>query len=121
MKIKINEQALRKIITESISKTLNESFDPYIMKTNNNSELVSQLIGKQIVFKTGNGTTGFVIDDVQANGNGWFLRAKREDGRAIYVGNIEDLLKGSITAPSAYLFNFDVSTRPQQMGKVSIA
>ena len=82
---------------------------------------VAGLIGKQVVFKTNEGTTGFVVDDVQAHGEGWMLRASREDGRALYVENVEDLLNGSIPAPSAWLFNFDVSKRPQCMGSVSIA
>ena len=103
--------AKRIFITEAqykklVSKMVNESFEPWAEQADFDEGMkAAGLIGTDVVFKTKQGTTGFKVDNVQAQRDGWLLCANRQDGRSIKTRDIEGLLNGKMPAPSAILYN----------------
>ena len=101
-RIFITEAQYKKLVNEMVDEYLN----PFNDQANHEEGFkVMELIGKTVVFKTNQGSTGFVVDDVQAQRDGWLLRANRQDGRSIKFRDVEGLLNGKIPAPSAILYN----------------
>ena len=99
-RIFINEAQYRTIVDAMINES--NFFDQADHET---GFKLSGLIGKNVIFKTEAGTTGFKVDDVQAQHNGWLLRASRQDGRYLLVGNIDRLLNGKSPLPIGILYN----------------